>query len=51
LGHPAVTTVVVGCRSKTQLEESIQMFAVDIPRALWEELTAEGLLPADVPTP
>jgi D-threo-aldose 1-dehydrogenase len=51
LGHPAVMTVVVGCRSKAQLEESIQMFEVEIPRALWEELKAAGLLPAEVPTP
>lgn len=51
LGHPAVTTVVVGCRSKAQLEESIQMFEVEIPRGLWEELKAKGLLPAEVPTP
>jgi D-threo-aldose 1-dehydrogenase len=51
LGHPAVTTVVVGCRSKPQLEESIRMFETEIPPALWEELKAEGLLPGGVPTP
>ncbi len=51
LGHPAVTTVVVGCRSKSQLEESLRMFELEIPGALWEELKAEGLLPDEVPTP
>ena len=51
LGHPAVTTVVIGCRSKPQLEESLRMFEVEIPAALWEELKAEGLLPDEVPTP
>jgi D-threo-aldose 1-dehydrogenase len=51
LGHEAVTAVVVGCRSKAQLEESLRMFEIDIPRALWEELKAEGLLSAEVPTP
>ena len=51
LGHPAVNTVVVGCRSKSQLEESIRMFETEIPPALWAELKAEGLLPDEVPTP
>jgi D-threo-aldose 1-dehydrogenase len=51
LGHPAVTCVVVGCRSQQQLEESIEMFEVDIPSALWSDLKAEGLLPPETPTP
>jgi D-threo-aldose 1-dehydrogenase len=51
LGHPAVTTVVIGCRSRSQLEESIRMFELEIPPALWQELKAEGLLPDEVPTP
>ena len=51
LGHPAVTCVVVGCRSKAQLEESLRMFEVDIPTVLWAELKSEGLLPDEVPTP
>ena len=51
LGHAAVCCVVVGCRSAAQLDESLGMFEVDIPSALWEELKAEGLLQKDVPTP
>jgi D-threo-aldose 1-dehydrogenase len=51
MGHPAVSCVVVGCRSVAQLNESIEMFAVDIPPALWLELKTEGLLQDDVPTP
>jgi D-threo-aldose 1-dehydrogenase len=51
LGHPAVVTVVIGCRSVAQLDESLEMFAVDIPPALWQELKTEGLLRADAPTP
>lgn len=51
LGHPAVATVVIGCRSVAQLDESLEMFAIDIPPALWHELKAEGLLQADAPTP
>jgi D-threo-aldose 1-dehydrogenase len=51
LGHASVSCVVVGCRSVDQLEESIRMFEVDIPPALWHELKHEGLLREDAPTP
>jgi D-threo-aldose 1-dehydrogenase len=51
LGHPAVTCVVVGCRSAAQLEESLAMFEHDIPAALWDDLKAEHLLPPQAPTP
>jgi D-threo-aldose 1-dehydrogenase len=51
LGHPAVTCIVVGCRSTAQVDESIQMFEFDIPPALWQDLKADGLLPPDAPTP
>jgi len=51
LGHPAVTCVVVGCRSAAQLDESIQMFETEIPAELWEDLKRERLLPEDAPTP
>jgi D-threo-aldose 1-dehydrogenase len=51
MAHPAVSCVVVGCRSMAQLDESLAMFEVTIPPALWQELKAEGLLQVDVPTP
>jgi D-threo-aldose 1-dehydrogenase len=51
LAHPAVSCVIVGCRSTAQLDESIDMFELDIPSALWADLKAEGLLPAEAPTP
>ena len=51
LGHPAVACIVVGCRSVTQLDESIAMFESDIPPDLWRDLKAEGLLAAEAPTP
>ena len=50
-GHPAVSCVVVGCRSVAQLDESLEMFEVNIPPELWQELKTEGLLQEDVPTP
>ena len=51
LGHPAVTCVVVGCRSVAQLDESIAMFELAIPPAMWQELKHEGLLAPETPTP
>ena len=51
MGHPAVSCVIVGCRSTAQLDESIKMFEFDIPPGLWHDLKAEGLLPDDAPTP
>ncbi len=51
LGHPAVTCVVVGCRSAEQLDDSLNMFEFDIPPALWQDLKAARLLPAEAPTP
>jgi len=51
LGHPSVSCIVVGCRSVDQLDESIRMFEVDVPPALWHELKAKGLLRDDAPTP
>jgi D-threo-aldose 1-dehydrogenase len=42
---------VVGCRSVEQLDESLAMFEVDIPSALWRDLKAKGLLRDDAPTP
>ncbi len=51
LGHPAITSVVVGCRSVAQLDESIAMFELAIPPAMWKELKHEGLLAPESPTP
>jgi D-threo-aldose 1-dehydrogenase len=51
LAHPAVTCVVVGCRSVAQLDESIDMFEFKIPPALWDDLKSARLLPDNAPTP
>src|ERR1700680_3661545 len=51
MGHPAGDAVGGGCRSKSQLEETLRMFAKDIPPDLWSDLKADGLLGEDVPTP
>jgi D-threo-aldose 1-dehydrogenase len=51
LGHPAVASVLVGCRSAAELDEDVGFFEREIPGELWDALRGEGLLPADAPTP
>lgn len=51
LGHPAVTSVVVGCRSVSELLEDVEMIKVAIPSAVWLNLKADQLLPVETPTP
>jgi D-threo-aldose 1-dehydrogenase len=50
-GHPAVTCVLVGARSADEVRDALAMHATRVPGALWAELVAEGLLPAQLPTP
>src|SRR5438046_1531079 len=35
LGHPAVQTVVVGCRSAEQVEDTVRMFETPTPSSPW----------------
>lgn len=51
LGHPAVTSIVIGARSPGELDEDVAMFESEIPSQLWEELRAEGWIPRDAPVP
>jgi D-threo-aldose 1-dehydrogenase len=51
LGHPAVASVLVGCRSVSELDEDVRMFEHPIPQGLWQELKADGLLPETAPVP
>ncbi|MGD0372451.1 MAG: aldo/keto reductase [Candidatus Dormibacteria bacterium] len=51
LGHPAVTSVVVGAGSAQHATEVIDLFEEPVPDAMWAELLAEGALPAGTPVP
>jgi D-threo-aldose 1-dehydrogenase len=51
LGHPAVQTVLTGCRSVDEVNENVEAFQAPIPPAVWEDLKAEGLLAAVTPVP
>jgi D-threo-aldose 1-dehydrogenase len=39
LRHAAVATVLVGCRTPGEVEEDVRLFELEVPQALWDELT------------
>ncbi len=45
LAHPAVASVLVGCRSAAEVGEDARLFELEIPTGLWDDLRADGLLP------
>ena len=51
LGHPAVSSLVMGAVTPAEVADQIAALSAPIPAALWGELKAEGLLGADVPVP
>jgi D-threo-aldose 1-dehydrogenase len=51
LGHPAVSCVIIGCRSPEELDENVEMFETPIPEELWDDLREAKLLGRDVPVP
>ena len=48
LRHPAVSTVVVGCRTGSHVDDAVRRLNTDVPEALWTDLSCEGLV--DLPT-
>ena len=50
LGHPAVSSVVLGAVSPDEVARNAAMFARGVPPALWRDLKAERLLRDDAPT-
>jgi len=51
LGHPAVASVCVGCRSPDQIKRNSRLYRSDVPNALWTELKASGFVRDDAPVP
>ncbi len=51
LAHRAITTVVIGARSRDEVEQNSQYSGAPIPAQLWDDLRSEGLLRADAPVP
>jgi D-threo-aldose 1-dehydrogenase len=50
-GHPAISTVLIGCSHPDHIAQSLDWASIPIPDALWADLKAAGCLAADVPTP
>lgn len=48
-GHPAVVSVLVGCRSSAEVQSNADNFEFDIPPAFWGELVDEGLIDRRTP--
>jgi D-threo-aldose 1-dehydrogenase len=44
LRHPAVASVVVGCRTPEQVRLNVARFAASVPDELWAELESTGLV-------
>jgi D-threo-aldose 1-dehydrogenase len=42
--HPAVSTVLLGCRSSQEVVSNVADLAVEITPSLWSDLRAEGLI-------
>ncbi|GAA1606685.1 MULTISPECIES: aldo/keto reductase [Kribbella] len=43
--HPAVTSIVVGCRSAAEVTANVAALRTAVPAALWQALAAEGFVP------
>ncbi|HUS98178.1 MAG TPA: aldo/keto reductase [Hyphomicrobiaceae bacterium] len=51
LGHPAVSSLVLGAVKPSEVERNCAAAASPIPTALWSDLKSEGLLDPAAPTP
>ncbi len=51
LAHPRVSTVLIGFRSITELEDDLRWLQTPIPADLWDELRRERLIREDAPVP
>jgi D-threo-aldose 1-dehydrogenase len=51
LHHPTVASVVVGHEHPDEVHRNLALMRHPVPSALWQDLKAAGLIPADAPTP
>lgn len=51
LGHPAVSSIVLGAVTPDEVQRNVASLATAIPAALWRDLSTEGLLASNVPVP
>jgi D-threo-aldose 1-dehydrogenase len=51
LGHPQVSSVVIGAVSPAEIRQNFELMQTPIPSALWSDLQREDLLRQDAPLP
>lgn len=51
LGHPQVSSVVIGAITGAEIRQNFELMRHSIPTALWADLKTEGLLRSDAPVP
>ena len=51
LGHPAISTLVLGAVTPDEVTRNVAALAQPVPAALWRDLKSQGLLASDAPTP
>ncbi|MGW1893632.1 aldo/keto reductase [Streptomyces sp. NPDC002004] len=51
LAHPAVTSVLVGARSRAEVDDAVARFGASVPAGFWAELGERNLLPPNAPVP
>jgi D-threo-aldose 1-dehydrogenase len=49
--HPVVAAIIPGAKAGERVRENARLMAATVPAAVWAELKAEWLLPAEAPTP
>lgn len=49
LAHPASVSVMTAARTALQLNDTLEMFTLDIPTSLWDDLATEGLVRGPLP--
>ena len=49
--HPVVAAIIPGAKHADKVRENARLMAATVPPEVWEEMRAEGLLPAGAPTP
>ena len=51
LGHPLVSSIIPGPRSRAEMSTILEWWALEIPAALWSDLQTAGLIRSDAPKP
>jgi D-threo-aldose 1-dehydrogenase len=51
LAHPAVASVIPGIGKVSRIDQTLNLFATEIPDEFWQALSERGLIRDDAPTP